>query len=47
MLEISAAFTNTSRNEVREILKNADLGIARWVNQWLDNCMIAMELDRN
>jgi hypothetical protein len=28
MVDVSAAFPNTSRNEVRETLKNADLGIA-------------------
>jgi hypothetical protein len=44
---ISAAFPNTSRNEVRETLKNADPGIARWVDRWLDNRRIAMELDGN
>jgi hypothetical protein len=41
----SAAFPNTSRNEVRDTLKNADLGIAQWVDEWLDNRRIAMELD--
>jgi hypothetical protein len=28
MVDVSAAFPNTSRNEVRETLKNADPGIA-------------------
>jgi hypothetical protein len=47
MVDVSAAFPNTSRNEVRETLKNADPGIARWVDKWLDNRRIAMELDGN
>jgi hypothetical protein len=33
MVDLSAAFTNTSRNEVRETLKNADLGIAPCVDK--------------
>jgi hypothetical protein len=42
MVDVSAAFPNTSRNEVRETLKNADPGIARWVDRWLDNRRIEM-----
>jgi hypothetical protein len=42
MVVVSGAFQNTSRNEVRETLKNADPGIARWVDRWLDNRRIEM-----
>jgi hypothetical protein len=37
MVDGSAAFPNTSRNELRETLKNADPGIAGWVDKWLHN----------
>jgi hypothetical protein len=45
MVDVSAAFPNTSRDEVRETLRNADPGVAKWVDTWLDNRQIAMELD--
>jgi hypothetical protein len=32
MVNVSAAFPNTSRDKVKETLKKADLGIAKWVN---------------
>jgi hypothetical protein len=47
MVDVSAAFPNTSRDEVRETLRNADPGVAKWVDRWLDNRQIAMELDAN
>jgi hypothetical protein len=47
MVDVSAAFPNTSRDEVRETLRNADPGVAKWVDTWLDNRQIAMELDGN
>jgi hypothetical protein len=47
MVDLSAAFPNTSRDEVKETLKNADPGVAKWVDTWLDNRQIAMELDGN
>jgi hypothetical protein len=46
MVDISAAFP-TSKNDVREILRNADPNIAQWVDTWLDNRQISMELDGN
>jgi hypothetical protein len=45
MVDVSAAFPNTSRDEVKETLKYADPGVAKWVDTWLDNRQIAMELD--
>jgi hypothetical protein len=47
MVDVVAAFPNTSRDEVRQTLRNADPGISQWVDQWLDNRQIAMELDGN
>jgi hypothetical protein len=47
MVDVSAAFPNTSRTEVQKTLKHTDQKIARWVNQWLDNREISMELDGN
>jgi hypothetical protein len=47
MVDISAAFPNTLRDEVRETLRNADPGVSKWVDTWRDNCQIAMELDGN
>jgi hypothetical protein len=47
MVNVSAAFPNTSRDEVKETLDNADPGVAKWVDTWLDNRQIAMELDGN
>jgi hypothetical protein len=37
MVDVSAAFPNTSRDKVRETLRNADPGVAKWVDTWLDN----------
>jgi hypothetical protein len=47
MVDVSAAFPNTSRDEVRKTLRNADPGVAKWVDTWLDNRQITMELDGN
>jgi hypothetical protein len=47
MVDVSAVFPKTLRNEVRETLKNADLGIAQWVDKSLDNRRIVMEIDGN
>jgi hypothetical protein len=47
MVNVLAAFPNTSRDEVRETLRNADPGVVKWVDTWLDNRQIAVELDRN
>jgi hypothetical protein len=47
MVDVSAAFPNTSRDEVKETLKNIDPGVAKWVDTWLDNRQIAIELDGN
>jgi hypothetical protein len=47
MVDVAAAFPNTSRDEVRQTLQNADPGISQWVEQWLNNRQIAMELDGN
>jgi hypothetical protein len=38
MVDISAAFPNSSKDEVRQALRNADPGVAKWVDTWLDNC---------
>jgi hypothetical protein len=46
MGDVSPAFPNTSREEVRETMRNADPGVAKWVDIWVDNRQIAMELDR-
>jgi hypothetical protein len=45
MVDVSAAFPNTSRDEVKETLTIADPGVAKWVDRWLDNHQIARELD--
>jgi hypothetical protein len=47
MVDVSAAFPNTSRDKVKETLKNADPGVVKWVDTWLDNTQIARELDGN
>jgi hypothetical protein len=47
MVDISAAFPNTSKNEVKETLKNGDPAIAQCVDTWLANRQITMELDGN
>jgi hypothetical protein len=47
MVDVSTALPNISQNEVRETLKNAVPGIARWLDNWLDNRRIPMELDGN
>jgi hypothetical protein len=47
MVDISAAFPNTSKDEVKETLKDADPAIAQWVDTWLANRQISMELDGN
>jgi hypothetical protein len=47
IVDVSAAFLNTSTDDVTENLKNHELGIVIWVNTWLDNYLIVVELDRN
>jgi hypothetical protein len=47
MVDVSAAFPKTSRAEIRKTLYEADPAIARWVDNWLQNRQIAMELDGN
>jgi hypothetical protein len=47
MVDVSAELPNTSRDEVKETLKNADAVVAKWVDTWLDNGQIAIELDGN
>jgi hypothetical protein len=37
MVDVSAAFPNTSRDEIKETVKNADPGVGKWVNTWLDS----------
>jgi hypothetical protein len=37
IVDISAAFANTSRDEDRGRLRIADPGVAKWVDIWLDN----------
>jgi hypothetical protein len=44
---VSAAFPNTSRNEVTQTFGDADPGIVRWVDTWLYNRRIFIELDGN
>jgi hypothetical protein len=46
-VDISAVFPNISWDKVRETLRNPDLGVAKWVDIWLDNRQIAMVLDGN
>jgi hypothetical protein len=45
MVDVAAAFPNTSRSEIQHTLRNADPNIAHWVDQWLENLNISMELD--
>jgi hypothetical protein len=45
MVDVTAAFPNTSKNEVRETLGDADPSIARRVDKWLEDRKIQMELD--
>jgi hypothetical protein len=45
MVDVAAAFPNTSRSEIRHTLRNADPDIAHWVDQWLADRNITMELD--
>jgi hypothetical protein len=45
MVDVAAAFPNTSRSEIRHTLRNADPNIAHWVDQWLEDRNISMELD--
>jgi hypothetical protein len=47
MVDVSAAFPHTSRDEVREILRNVEPGVPKWVDTWLDNRQIAMEVEGN
>jgi hypothetical protein len=47
MVDISAAFPNTSTNEVKQTLNDADPEIAQWVYTWLASPQITMELDGN
>jgi hypothetical protein len=46
-VDVSARFQNTSRDDVKETLKNADPQVVKWVDTWLDNRQIAMEFDGN
>jgi hypothetical protein len=45
MVDVAAAFPNTSRSEIQHTLRNADPNIAHWVDQWLEDRNISMELD--
>jgi hypothetical protein len=45
MVDVAAAFPNTSRSEIHHTLRNADPNIAHWVDQWLEDRNISMELD--
>lgn len=45
MVDVSAAFPNTSRSEIRQTLRDAGPDIARWIDQWLEDRNISMELD--
>jgi hypothetical protein len=47
MVHVSAAFPKTSKNEVKETLKDANPTIVQWVDTWLANRQITMELDGN
>jgi hypothetical protein len=47
MVDVSAALPNTARDEVKETLKNEDPGVAKWIDKWVENCQIAMELGGN
>jgi hypothetical protein len=47
MVDVSAAFPNTSRDEVKQTLKEGDPRVAKWVDTWPDNRQIDMERDRN
>jgi hypothetical protein len=47
LVDVSAPFSNTSRYDVTEILKNNEPGIDIWVNTWLVDYLIVVELDRN
>jgi hypothetical protein len=47
MVHVSAAFPNTSRDGVKERLNNADPGVTKWVDTWLDKGQIGMEVDEN
>jgi hypothetical protein len=47
MMDISVAFLNTSKNEVKQILKDADPEIAPRVDTQLANWQIIMDLDGN
>jgi hypothetical protein len=45
MVDVSAAIPNTSRSEIRQTLRDADPNIARWIDQWLEDRNISIELD--
>jgi hypothetical protein len=45
MVDVSAAFPNTSRFEIRQTLRDTDLNIARCIDQWLEDRNISIELD--
>jgi hypothetical protein len=45
IVDVSAAFPNTARSEIRQTLRDADPIIARWIDQWLEDHNISMELD--
>jgi hypothetical protein len=47
MVDVLAAFPNTSRDEVKETLEETNPGVAKWVDKWLNNRQIAMVLDGN
>jgi hypothetical protein len=45
MVDVSAAFPNTSCSEIRQTLRDANPKIARWIDHWLEDRNISMELD--
>jgi hypothetical protein len=47
MLDVSAIFPKTSRDEVKQTRNEADPGVAKWVDSGLGNRLMAMELDGN
>jgi hypothetical protein len=47
MVDVLAAFPNTSRDKVRETLRKAGLGGMKWVDTLLDNGQIGIELNGN
>jgi hypothetical protein len=45
MVDVAAAFPNTSRSEIQHTIRNADPNIAHRVDKWWENRNISMELD--